>query len=84
MESLIRAGSDVDVPNFDGETQSRLDMTVQILTSMFTGDTAVHEACKTNNLAIAEFVFSNSKNLNNLNSRWSPKRNMSGEKIIFS
>ena len=73
MESLIRAGSDVDVPNFDGKPKPgsrRLD----ILTCMFTGDTAVHEACKINNLAIAEFVFSNSKNLNNLNSRWSPKQ----------
>ena len=58
-------------------------MAVQILTCMFTGDTAVHEACKTNNLAIADFVFSNSKNLNNLNSRWSSKQNMSGDKLII-
>ena len=44
----------------------------------------MHEACKTNNLAIADFVFSNSKNLNNLNSRWSSKQSISGEKLIIS
>ena len=74
MESLIRAGSVVDVPNFDGKQKPGSRNDLLVLTCMFTGDTAVHEACKTNNLAIAEFVFSNSKNLNNLNSRWCPKQ----------
>ena len=37
--------------------------------TLFLGETSVHESCKIKNVAIADFVFSNSKNLACLDSR---------------
>ena len=63
-ESLIKAGLKVDTPNSEG-TYILICLNIKLMEFglHYKGETSVHEACKINNLDMAEMIFSHSLQL---------------------